>query len=207
MSRFQILTGVLGFIFFASWAMGIQRPTENFTAENLSFFSNEVRPILQNQCALCHDSTKRMSGFSVESRESILKGGNRGAAAEAGKPEQSRLIEAIRYNGELKMPPTGKLADKDIATLERWVALGLSMPSATTAQKAPAKTTAHWAFQPIQRSREPDVKNTAWAKNAIDRFVLARLEKEGFTPSPEASRAKLIRRLSLDLTGLLPSPA
>ena len=99
---------------------------ESFSAEDLSFFAKEVRPILQNNCALCHDSSKHTSGFSVESRESVLAGGNRGPAAEPGKPEQSRLIQAIRFNGELKMPPTGKLADKDIAVLERWVDLGVA---------------------------------------------------------------------------------
>jgi hypothetical protein len=106
------------------------------------------------------------------------------------------------------MPPTGKLADKDIAVLERWVALGLPAPSSMAVQKESSVASArHWSFQPIQKPSEPNVKNTAWARNAIDRFVLARLEKEGFAPSPEASRFKLIRRLSLDLIGLPPSPA
>jgi hypothetical protein len=185
-----------------------QKSTQGFSAEDLSFFAKEVRPILQNNCALCHDSGKHTSGLSIESRESILAGGNRGPAAEPGKPEQSRLIQAIRFNGELKMPPTGKLADKDIAVLERWVALGLPAPSSMAVQKeSSAAGATHWSFQPIQRAPEPNVKNTAWARNAIDRFVLARLEKEGFTPSPEASRSRLIRRLSLDLVGLAPSPA
>ncbi len=209
MSFFQSLTWVLGVMCVAaSAAVAPQKPTQSFSGEHLSFFEKEVRPILQNNCALCHDSSKRTSGFSVESRESILAGGNRGPAAEPGKPEQSRLIQAIRFNGEPKMPPTGKLSEKDIAVLERWVVLGLPAPSSTAVKKeSSAASAAHWSFQPVQRPPEPNVKNTAWARNAIDRFVLARLEKEGFTPSPEASRSRLIRRLSLDLLGLPPSPA
>jgi hypothetical protein len=206
---FRPLIFVLGLTCLATSAVSPQQKSaQDFGAEDLSFFAKEVRPILQNNCALCHDSGKHTSGFSVETRESVLAGGNRGPAAEAGKPEQSRLIQAIRFNGELKMPPTGKLADKDIAILERWVALGLPAPSSMAVKKeSPAASTTHWSFQPIQRAPEPKVKNTAWARNAIDRFVLARLEKEGFTPSSEASRSRLIRRLSLDLIGLPPSPA
>jgi len=191
----------------ASAVAAPQKSTQSFSDEDLSFFAKEVRPILRNNCALCHDSGKHTSGFSVQSRESILAGGNRGPAAKPGKPEESHLIQAIRFNGELKMPPTGKLQDKDIAVLERWVALGLPAPSPIAAKKeSSAAGATHWSFQTIQRPAEPDVKNTAWARNAIDRFVLARLEKEGFAPSTEASRTTLIRRLSLDLVGLLPSP-
>jgi len=104
-------------------------------------------------------------------------GGSRGPAAEPGKPEQSHLIQAIRFNGELKMPPTGKLPDKDIAVLERWVSLGLPAPSSIAVKKeSPRASATHWSFQPIQKPAEPNVKNTTWARNAIDGFVLARLE-------------------------------
>jgi hypothetical protein len=209
MALFQSLIWGFGILCLATSAVSApQKSTQSFNAEDLSFFEKEVRPVLQNNCALCHDSSKHTSGFSVESRESILAGGNRGPAAEPGKPEASRLIQAVRFNSELKMPPTGKLADKEIAVLERWVALGLPAPASVAVKKeGPAATTTHWSFQPIQRPVEPNVRNPAWARNAIDRFILARLEKEGFAPSPEASRAKLIRRLSLDLIGLPPTPS
>ena len=114
MSLLHRLTQVL-VLGLMAWATSIvaapQKSTQSFSAEDLSFFAKEVRPILQNNCALCHDSGKHTSGLSVESRESVLTGGNRGPAAEPGNPEQSRLIQAIRFNGELKMPPTGKLPD------------------------------------------------------------------------------------------------
>ena len=200
MSLFQPLGWALCLMSLATSALAApQKSTQSFSAEDLTFFLKEVRPILQNNCALCHDSGKRTSGFSVESRELVLAGGNRGPAAEPGKPEQSRFIQAIRFSGELKMPPTGKLADKDIAVLERWVTLGLPAPSSIAGKKGtPGASATHWSFQPIQRPPEPNVKNMAWAHNPIDRFVLARLEKEGFAPSSEANRSRLIRRLSLE---------
>src|SRR5262245_61603433 len=95
------LTWVLGLMSLATSGVAAPQATQVFSAEDLSFFAKEVRPILQNNCALCHDSSKHTNGFSVESRESILAGGNRGPAAEPGKPEQSRLIQAIRFNSEL----------------------------------------------------------------------------------------------------------
>ncbi|MBM3802275.1 MAG: DUF1553 domain-containing protein [Acidimicrobiia bacterium] len=191
---------------FTAAAQG--KSIQSFSNEELAFFATEVRPILDKNCSLCHDAGKHTSGFSIESRESILAGGNRGPAAVPGSPQQSRLIQAVRFEGELKMPPTGRLAESEIAVLERWVALGLPSPSPGSGAKLfAAGNTTHWSFQPIRRLLEPKVKNTAWVRNPIDRFVLARLEKEGFEPSPEAARSRLIRRLSLDLVGLLPSPA
>src|SRR5580765_4200011 len=116
MCFFQPLTCALSLMtLVASAVVAPQQSAQSFSPEDLSFFAKEVRPILQNNCALCHDSSKHTSGFSVESRETILAGGNRGPAVEPFKPDQSHLIQAIRFNGELKMPPTGKLADKDIA--------------------------------------------------------------------------------------------
>src|SRR4030095_11559068 len=107
MCFFQPLTCALSLMTLVASAVAApQKSTQSFSDEDLSFFAKEVRPILRNNCALCHDSGKHTSGFSVQSRGSILEGGNRGPAAEPGKPEQSRLIQAIRFNSELKMPPT-----------------------------------------------------------------------------------------------------
>ena len=120
-------------------------------------------------------------------------------------PRNPLLLQAVRHEGQIKMPPDSKLPDEAIAALTHWVDLGApwgeSRPSGVwrTSSK-------HWAFQPIRRSREPQVRNSAFARNGIDHFILARLEEEGLTPSPEADRTTLIRRLSLDLLGLAPSP-
>ena len=114
-------------------------------------------------------------------------------------------LQAVRHEGPAALVGPSKLPDEAIAALTHWVDLGApwgeSRPSGVwrTSSK-------HWAFQPIRRSREPQVRNSAFARNGIDHFILARLEEEGLTPSPEADRTTLIRRLSLDLLGLAPSP-
>ena len=183
-----------------------QGPNERFSADAIRFFENEVRPILLTKCVACHNDKLRTSGLSVESRGAILAGGNRGEAASSGFPEDSLLIHTIRQNGELKMPLGGRLAPEELADLVRWVELGLPWPTQTHSGRPPDEPSKHWSFQPIQRPREPTVSDVLWARNPIDRFILARLEKEGLTPSPEAEKPTLIRRLYIDLVGLLPTP-
>jgi hypothetical protein len=188
-------------------ALGQQKSPEIFAPEAIQFFEMEVRPLLHSQCLACHDDQKRTSGLSLESRESILAGGNRGAAAEPGKPGESRLMRALEYTGDLKMPPTGKLKSDQIAALKRWIELGLPWPSANGPQERKISAADHWSFKPPVRHPVPPVKDSAWVRKPIDNFILARLEKEGLKPSPEAEKSTLIRRLSLDLLGLPPSPA
>ena len=112
------------------------------------------------------------------------------------------MVTAIRQTGALKMPPTGRLTDAEIGILEQWIAAGA--PGLTQGTGAIASN--HWAFQTPQRPAEPPVRQAGWARTPIDRFILARLEKEGLRPSPEADKITLLRRLHLDLTGLSPSP-
>jgi hypothetical protein len=209
MSRFgSKLQGIcLGIFLFVLPIFGQQSPSRNFSREELRFFEEEVRPLFHSSCMACHSQEKRTSGFSVESRDDILKGGNRGPAAEPGKPDHSRLMQAILFTGELKMPPTGKLKSEEIAVFQRWIELGLPWPEALDSQQAMRASSNHWAFQPPKRWPEPSVRNSAWVRNSIDRFVLAKLEKGGLKPSPEADKVTLMRRLSFDLLGLPPNPA
>ena len=179
---------------------------QTFSADALRFFENEVRPLLSTKCAACHNDKLLTSGLSVGSRESILMGGNRGQAAFPGSPEDSLLIHATRHTDELKMPPGGKLAPEEIAALVRWVQLGLPWPTAVRAKGPADDSSTHWSFQPIRRPRPPEVSRESWVRNPIDRFILARIENKGLTPSPEAERTTLIRRLYIDLVGLLPAP-
>ena len=179
---------------------------QTFSADSLRFFENEVRPLLSTKCAACHNDKLLTSGLSVGSRESILMGGNRGQAAFPGSPEDSLLIHATRHTDELKMPPGGKLAPEEIAALVRWVQLGLPWPAAARAKGPSDDSSTHWSFQPIRRPRPPEVSQESWVRNPIDRFILARIENKGLTPSPEAGRTTLIRRLYIDLVGLLPAP-
>jgi hypothetical protein len=166
--------------------------------------------ILKTSCQPCHNESSKASGLSVTSREALLTGGNRGPAITPGDPSKSILADAISQAGDLKMPPGRKLAEDQIATIRNWIAGGA--PWSAVTQGATPKTAAAksrgadwWAFQPVKRVDPPVTRQTAWARNPIDQFLLARLEKENLKPSPEASKETLLRRVSLDLTGLLPT--
>lgn len=158
-------------------------------------FDRDVRPILADNCLTCHgfDANTRQAGLRLDTAEGAYQKLPSGAfAIVPGKPKQSTFIHRIDSGS---MPPASsgkKLTPAQIETLRKWVAQG-------------AKYEAHWAFVPPQRPAVPDVRYQQWALNPIDRFVLARLEREGLKPSPAADRRALIRRLALDLTGLPPT--
>jgi hypothetical protein len=163
-------------------------------------FQRQVRPILADKCFACHgaDAEHREGGLRLDQREAALKGGDSGAAAIApNQPAASELVKRIfSANADEQMPPASSkkpLTEAEKALLKQWVAEG-------------AEYQAHWAFQPPVRPALPAVKAQAWPKNEIDRFILARLEKEGLTPSPAADPTTLLRRLTLDITGLPPTP-
>ncbi|MBY0514163.1 MAG: DUF1549 domain-containing protein, partial [Gemmataceae bacterium] len=177
-------------------------------------FEKAVRPLLVEKCVACHGPEKQKGGLRVDSRVALLKGGDNGPAVVPGKPAESRLIRAVRHDGELKMPPKGRLPDAEVAALTAWVAAGAPWPDAapTTAAKAgerefTAEEKAFWAFQPVRRPDVPRVKAAAWVRTPIDAFILAKHESAGLTPAPEADRRTLLRRLTFDLTGLPPTPA
>ncbi|MBL8221965.1 MAG: PSD1 domain-containing protein, partial [Bryobacterales bacterium] len=178
-------------------AMYAQEPAK------IAFYEEKVKPILRLNCFACHSEKSINSGLSLETQESILKGGNRGPAVLTGEPGKSALIAAIKHSGDVKMPPGRKLKDEQIAVLEQWIKDGLAMPQALLKSKRPGAD--HWAFQPVKRSPLPAVQAKNWTRNPIDYFILARIEKAGLTPSPEADRATLLRRVSLDLIGLPPT--
>ncbi|HEU4753030.1 MAG TPA: DUF1549 domain-containing protein, partial [Armatimonadota bacterium] len=169
------------------------------------FFELKVRPLLAEKCYSCHADKVHLSDLRLDSREALLKGGRAGAAVVAGDPDHSPLIQAIRYDGKLKMPPAGKLKDEEIAALTEWVRAGVAWPAG--AAKGPAPASALWALGEVRKPAVPPVKLRGWAKTPIDRFVLARLEKQGLKPSPYADRRTLIRRVTLDLIGLPPTLA
>jgi hypothetical protein len=171
--------------------------------DGAAFFESSVQPVLQTNCLGCHSEKLKTSGLSLESRESILRGGNRGEVVKPGSPG-GVLLEAIRQSGELKMPPGGKLKEEQIAALEKWISMGLPVPQSATKSRRPGAD--HWAFQPPKRQAPPENRDSTWARNPIDRYVLAKLEAGKLKPSPEADRATLLRRVHLDLTGLPPTP-
>ncbi len=162
-------------------------------------FSREVRPILSSHCFKCHgqDAGSRKGNLRLDSREAALREGKSGATAVVpGNAAASELVKRLLTTDEDEVmpPPSAKhpltAAQKDI--LQRWVAAG-------------APYVEHWAFAAPQPTTPPTVQQTAWPQGSIDQFVLARLEKEGLSPSPEADRATLLRRVSLDLIGLPPT--
>ena len=170
-------------------------------ADESPSFSRDVRPILSNKCGACHgpDERAREAGLRFDTQEGAMAdlGGYR--AIVAGQPSESALVARIESHDEdQQMPPPGsnlKLTHEEKRTLRRWIAEG-------------AKWEGHWAFQPIARPVPPEVASSGkWVRNEIDAFVLAALEREGLAPSPMADRPTLIRRLTLDLTGLPPTPA
>ena len=187
-------------------------------AAGAEFFESKIRPVLAKNCYGCHsgDSGSPMGGLFLNSRTGMLTGGKSGPAIVPGKPADSLLLHAIRYEGR-KMPPAGQLSDAVIADFEKWIAMGAPDPrieAPRTDSKAvwkPAtvdieKGRQYWAFQPPRKPAVPKVKNAKWSAEAIDRFLVARMEKERVAPVPDADRATWIRRVTLDLIGLPPTP-
>ncbi|HEY1336875.1 MAG TPA: PSD1 and planctomycete cytochrome C domain-containing protein [Bryobacteraceae bacterium] len=177
------------------------------------YFETKIRPILANNCYACHTGTQ-MGGLRLDSREAMLKGGKSGPAVASGDPDRSLLIQAVRQTGALKMPMGGKLKPDEVEALAAWVRAGAVWPEspagAVTAKSGEYVITpqqrAFWSYQPLRKPAVPEVKDASWPKNEIDRFLLARLEKEGLKPAPAAGRRTLLRRASLDLIGLPPTP-
>jgi mono/diheme cytochrome c family protein len=169
-------------------------------------YARDVKPILAKHCIGCHGAEKQRASLRLDSAKAILAGGNSGPAVIAGKSAESLLVRAVLGLGDVKvMPPKGdRLAAAEVAQLRRWIDSGAKSP-ATEAVLIRSKSK-HWSFQPVVRHPEPIVKNADWPRNAIDRFILARLEKEGVAPSPEADSVTLLRRLHLDLIGIPPTP-
>src|SRR5262245_31412685 len=175
------------------------------------FFEKEIRPILVERCQSCHGDKMHKGGLRLTSRDAALRGADGGPVIVPGKPSESRLVRAIEYAGELKMPPTGKLPDRDIVRLQRWVADGAVWPQAAKAgASAEGEVTPRqrdwWAFRPVRPVAPPAVRNGAWPRTEIDRFVLAELENRGLAPAAPADRRVLLRRATFDLTGLPPTP-
>ncbi len=157
-------------------------------------FESAVRPLLRAKCLVCHNDRNRSSGLSLATREGFLAGGNRGSVLKI-------LIPAVEQTGDLKMPLGGKLTAEQTGVLRRWVDAGAPWPAAAEASASKPHGADWWAFQPVKRVDPPG------GGNPIDWFIRARLDKEHLALSPEADRATLLRRVTLDLTGLLPSPA
>ncbi len=171
-------------------------------------FVRDIQPLFASRCVRCHGPDKAEGGLRLDRKEDALAGSNSGPVLTPGKSAASRLIHLVAgQDKDLVMPPSGKRLTADqVGMLRAWIDQGMIWPAQAGTSEKPAGS-GHWAFQPVRRPAVPAVKNSAWARNPIDRFILARLEKEKVRPSPEADRVTLVRRLSFDLRGLPPTPA
>ena len=172
-------------------------------------FVRDIQPILAKSCHSCHGGEMQEGGLRLHRKADALAGGDTGVAIIPGKSGESRLIQYVtgQNENETIMPPEGegeRLTGEQIALLRAWIDQGAPWPASADVADNRSK---HWSFQPVIDPPLPTVKKQAWVRNGIDAFVLAKLEELGIEPSPEADRVTLIRRLSLDLLGLPPSPA
>ncbi len=191
------------------------------TDEQLNFFERKIRPVLVEKCYECHSAQakKVKGGLMLDSKEATLHGGDSGPAVVPGNPSGSSLMEAIRYaNKDMEMPPKGRLPDSVIADFETWIKMGAPDPRGSLVADAKeasaqwqkkeidlAEGRKFWAFQPPKKHAAPEVKNTAWPRGDLDRFILAKLEEKGLQPVADAAKLDLLRRVTFDLTGLPPT--
>ncbi len=181
------------------------------------FFEAKVRPILALHCYECHGpaSGAGKSKLRVDSLPALLKGGRSGPAIVPGSPEQSLLILAVRHEGDVSMPPKKKLAEREIDALASWIKMGAPWPGtergtllASPAAAGPRwddRARSFWAFRPRRAVHPPAVGDSQWPRSPIDRFILAKLEEKGIHPAAAATKRALLRRATLDLTGLPPT--
>ncbi|HEY5311817.1 MAG TPA: PSD1 and planctomycete cytochrome C domain-containing protein [Pirellulales bacterium] len=170
-------------------------------------FAHDVAPIFAAHCMACHGGEKQESGLRLDHRAAAMQGGDSGPAIVAGASSKSELWHRIASNdADEQMPPSdgGKaLSAEQISLLKTWIDQGAVWPESADTS-SPSKSS-HWAYQPVSRPAVPKVKNTAWTRSPIDAFIAGRLERENIAPSPDAPREVLLRRVFLDLVGLLPT--
>ena len=182
--------------------------------KGVAFFESRIRPVLASKCYACHSQdaakAKNLKGkLLLDSKAGVLAGGESGRTIVPGKPEQSLLIEAILHES-LEMPPNKRLSKNVISDFVKWIEMGA--PDPRDGRKVDLRVVdlqasrEHWAFRPLSDSPLPKVRDEDWIRTSVDRFVLAKLQQQSMTPTEEAVRRTLIRRIYFDLIGLPPSP-
>ncbi|QDT05652.1 Planctomycete cytochrome C [Rubripirellula lacrimiformis] len=202
---------LIGMLVFVVVSAACQRESP---ADETEYFERKIRPLLSEHCYSCHSSDAETihGGLLLDSAAGIQRGGDSGELLNSDTPGGSLLIDSILYDGDIQMPPEGKLSDRDIAELKRWVDAGahfpesVDQPALASGEVDYAEGKKFWSFQPVQRHPLPEIQHQQWPQTRLDHFVLAPIEQEGLTPSPPADRATLIRRLSFDLIGMPPTP-
>jgi hypothetical protein len=186
-------------------------------AKGLDLFKKTIRPLFEEKCLKCHGGRSVEAEFDLSDRDALLKGGQNGKAIDLEKPATSKLLKLLRHQQEPHMPKDrAKLPDAAIAQIAAWIDLGAPYDSPLVAAKKtkvswtqkvlPDGAKTFWSFQPLHRVAPPPVKNEAWPKTNLDRFILAAMEKAKLQPNPAASKLQLVRRAYFDLIGLPPTP-
>ena len=191
---------------------------EKLTAEQVEFFESKVRPIFVEHCYQCHSETadEVEAELLLDSKWGWKTGGESGPAIIPGNPDESLVIDAVRYQEDkvTAMPPRSKLPDEDIAILEKWVEMGAPDPRTEKTSAKPAEKRFdlekrfqdHWSWRSIKKPELPWIQNRDWPRSELDRFVLQKLEAAGLKPAPETDRRTWLRRVYFDLIGLPPTP-
>ena len=175
-------------------------------------FKRDIQPLFESRCTLCHGEAQQLSGLRLDSRSAAMRGGSSGAVIIPHRSAESKLVRitagAVK---DLIMPPVGdRLSSQEVGLLRAWIDQGAAWPEeaeTADAESGPAPDEpSYWAYRRLRSPALPQVADGNWVRNPIDRFILARLEREGVAPAPEAEPYSLFRRLHLDLTGLPPTP-
>ncbi len=201
---------------FKSWCLAFSLGLSVFSPatqadEKGDFFETRIRPVLAKQCAECHAGKTPEGNFRIEKLSDLLKGGMKGPGLIVGKPEVGELIKRLETkNEDLLMPPEKPLPQEVIADFKRWIKDGAVWPESDVAWKPGEHSGAdemHWSFRPLAKVTVPPADGSNWARTDIDRFIKQKLDEQKLKPVAFASRGALLRRATLDLTGLPPSPA
>ncbi|HUQ70930.1 MAG TPA: PSD1 and planctomycete cytochrome C domain-containing protein [Planctomycetaceae bacterium] len=174
-------------------------------ADDAAFFADRVAPVFERRCVSCHNDAEAKGGLSLQSLPGLQKGGDSGAVIRAGQPDQSPLLDAITGD-KPEMPKAGPpLSVTEVTAIKQWIQSGAVWPDGRVLEERPQADLDWWSLKPLQRPTVPEVAD-GWSRTPIDRFILQTLHARRLTPSPEADRRTLIRRLSYDLIGLPPMP-
>ena len=202
-----LVLAILVPVLFAAAGQGADDPN------GVDFFEKNIRPVLVAKCYQCHSaSSKEVKGdLRLDTREGLRKGGESGAIIVAGKPDESPLMKALAHEEGLEMPPKERLPDSVVASFRKWIEMGAPDPRKANVSTVGGKINVlearkFWSFQPPKITAPPTIKQSAWPKSDIDRYLLAALEAKNLTPVSDADRQTLVRRAYFDLIGLPPKP-
>lgn len=187
-------------------AFVITSAAADMTPDQRAFFESKIRPVLVKQCYECHSQgAKKIGGkLLLDAPSEMIVGGESGPSLIPGNPDDSLIVQAVRYDG-IEMPPKKRLPETIVNDFVEWVKMGAPDPRADTPKVAKKLTQEPlWSLKTVSDSRPPKVQNAAWPRESLDAFILARLEHKGIKPAPDAEMTVLRRRLSFDLIGLPP---